>query len=228
MVWLGLRLMRTIMWHFRQCGQWSAGSWLHSYIPTSRSRHCGQYYGPGTKPLTTSLGNKRFLLSLDTLNLTFVNIVNMHGSRNHWVSFPYYCVLMNSWHWSNTGWPSKVREDASHIWQPTADHWVVDTGHWSGYEQQMEPGPGQVVLAMLCITGEGTAIYYCLSSWELGDPRGASTVTFSSEDEVAVYVVLLPSSKLSLCLMSARPRPHCALSAPLPRPWPTPGTRRGP
>ena len=60
-----------------------------------------------------------------TLNLTFVN---MHCSRNHWVSFPYYCVLMNSWHWTNTGWPSKVREDASHIWQPTADHWVVDTG----------------------------------------------------------------------------------------------------
>ena len=107
---------------------WSVGSWLHSYIPTSRSRHCGQYYGPGTKPLTTSLGNKRFLLSLDTLNLTFVNIVNMHGSRNHWVSFPYYCLLMNSWHWTNTGWPSKVREDASHIWQPTADHWLVDTG----------------------------------------------------------------------------------------------------
>ena len=44
----------------------------------------------------------------------------------------------------------------------------------------------------------------------------------------SLYVVLLPSSKLSLCLMSARPRPHCALSAPLPRPWPTPGTRREP
>ena len=83
-------------------------------------------------------------------------------------------------------------------------------------------------VSTVCITGEGTAIYYCLSSWELGDPRGASTVTFSSEDEVAVYGVLLPSSKLSLCLLSARPRPHCALSAPLPRPWPTPGTRRGP
>ena len=99
--------------------------------------------------------------------------------------------------------------------------WAADGG----------PGPGQAVLTMLawCASQErDTAIYYSLSSWELGDPRGASTVTFSSEDEVAVYGVLLPSSELSLCLLSARPRPHRAPSTPLPRPWPTPGTRREP
>ena len=186
-----------------------------------------QSYGPGTKLLLWAIRDSFF-----TLNSTYL----MHGLRNHWVSFPYYCVHMNSWHWTSTGWPFKVREDASHIWQTTVDHGLVATGLDMSSRWRAGAGSGCVNnVSMVCsvhhrrgLQERETAIYYSLSSWELGDPRGASTVTFSSEDEVAVYGVLLPSSELSLCLLSARPRPHRAPSTPLPRPWPTPGTRREP
>ena len=135
------------MRHFRQCGQWSAGSWLHSYIPTSRSRPCGQSYGPGTKLLLWAIRDSFF-----TLNSTYL----MHGLRNHWVSFPYYCVQMNSWNWTSTGWPFKVHEDASHIWQATVDHWLVDTGLDMSSRWRAGAGSGCVNnVSMVCITGEG-------------------------------------------------------------------------